>query len=130
MPKRIPLVRPYDETNFSPAAPVLNVSLSTPINGQIIRSLALLDSGADITAIPQWIAQQLQLRYVDEIWVEGYEGIPKKTFVYSVKIIFDNLGDLVIKAIAADSNSILIGRDILNRWSVFLKGRSKTFRIS
>ena len=130
MPKRIPLVRPYDETNFFPPAPVLSVSLSTPINGQIIKSLALLDSGADITAIPQWIVQQLQLRYVDEIWVEGYEGIPKKTFVYSVKIIFDNLGDLVIKAIAADSNSILIGRDILNRWSVFLKGRSKTLKIS
>jgi len=130
MPKKTPLICPYDETNFSPPAPVLSVSLSTPINGQIIKSLALLDSGADITAIPQWVAQQLQLKYVDEITVEGYDGIPTKKFIYSVKIIFPNLEDFIIKSIAVDSKFTLIGRDILNRWSIFLKGRSKTFRIS
>ncbi|MBI5144057.1 MAG: retroviral-like aspartic protease family protein [Candidatus Omnitrophica bacterium] len=130
MPKKKPLIYPYDETNFFPPAPAVNVSLSTPINGQIIKSLALLDSGADITAIPEWIVQRLQLKYVDETSVEGYEGVPTKKLVYSVKIIFDNLGDFIIKVIPIDDKYVLVGRDILNSWSVLLKGRSKTLKIS
>lgn len=61
MPKKKPtFVYPYDKDNFDPPAPVLEVSLSSPtpsFSGQIVKSPALLDSGADITAIPQWIAQ-------------------------------------------------------------------------
>ncbi len=134
MPKRkSTLTYPYDKNNFEPPAPVLDVSLSIPhssFSGQIVKSIALLDSGADMTVIPQWIAQQLQLKYIDEILASGYDGIPKKTFVYSVKIIFDNLGDFIIRTVVSDSEYVLIGRDILNRWSLFLKGRSKIFEIS
>jgi len=95
-----------------------------------VKSLALLDSGADITAIPRWAVQQLQLKYVDEILASGYDGVTKKTLVYSVRIIFDKLGDFIIKTIATDEEYILIGRDILNKWSLLLKGRSKIFEIS
>jgi len=81
--------------------------MPTPLfPGQIVKSPALLDSGADITVIPQWIAHQLQLKYVDEILASGYDGVPKKTFVYSVKIIFDNLGYLVIRTIISDSGYV------------------------
>ena len=131
--KKSSLAYAYDKENFDPPAPVLEVSLSIPtpsFSGQIVRSPALLDSGADITVIPQWIAQQLQLKYVDEVLASGYDGIPKRTFVYSVKIILDNLGDLVIRTITSDGGYVLIGRDILNRWSLFLKGRSRIFEIS
>ncbi|NQS89309.1 retroviral-like aspartic protease family protein [Patescibacteria group bacterium] len=134
MPKKKPsLICAYDKKNFDPPAPVLEVSLSIPALSfprQIIESPALLDSGADITVIPQWIAQQLQLKYVDEIEIIGYNGVKEQTYVYSVKIIFDNLGDLVIRTIASNSGYVLIGRDILNKWSLFLKGRSKIFEIS
>ena len=131
--KKSSLAHVYDEENFDPPAPVLEVSLSIPtpsFSGQIIKCPALLDSGADITVIPQWIVRQLQLQYVDEIIATGYDGIPKRAFVYSVKIILDNLGDLVIRTITSDGGYVLIGRDILNRWSLFLKGRSRIFEIS
>lgn len=131
--KRPTLTYSYNEDHFDPPAPVLEVSLSTTslsISGQIVKSPALLDSGADITVIPQWIAQQLQLKYVDKILVSGYDGMPKETFVYSVKIIFDDLEELIARTITADIEHVLIGRDILNRWSLFLKGRSKIFEIS
>jgi len=131
--KKLPLVHPYNRDNFEPPAPVLEVSLSIPVSvsqGQFVKSLALLDSGADITAIPRWAVQQLQLKYVDEILASGYDGVTKKTLVYSVRIIFDKLGDFIIKTIATDEEYILIGRDILNKWSLLLKGRSKIFEIS
>jgi len=96
----------------------LEVSLAIPgpvAYVQIIKSLALLDSGADITVIPKWVVRQLQLKYVDEVLASGYDGVTRKTFVYSVKIIFDNYGDFIIKTIASDNDHTLIGRDILNR---------------
>lgn len=131
--RKLPLVRSYDKNNFDPPAPVLEVSLTRPgpvSYGQMVRSPALLDSGADMTVIPRWIAQQLQLKYVDEVCAYGYDGVPKETFVYSVKITFDNLGDFIIRTIVSDSEHIFIGRDILNKWSLFLKGPSKIFEIS
>ena len=133
MPKKKLFAYPYDKDNFDPPAPVLEVSLSTPTlmsHSHIVKSLALLDSGADMTVIPQWIVQQLQLKYVDKIPVAGYKGRSQPTFVYSVKIIFSNLGDFIIRAIASDSENVLIGRDILNKWLLFLKGRSGIFEIS
>ena len=132
--KRAKFSYPYDEINFNPPAPVMEVSLSIPSvlpQGQqiILKLPALLDSGADMTVIPKWVAQQLQLKYVDEILASGYDGIPQKTFVYSVKVIFDSLGYFITKTVASDNDYVLIGRDILNRWSLFLKGKSKIFEV-
>jgi predicted aspartyl protease len=128
--KKIPFSRPYDQQNFNPPAPVMEVSLSIPsTHSVILKSLALLDSGADITVIPERIIQQLQLRYVDEITVSGYDGIPKQTFIYSVKLTFNGLGDFIVRAIASSNDYILVGRDILNKWSLLLEGRKEIFKI-
>ncbi len=129
--RKSPLVYPYDANNFNPPAPVLGVSLSSPTSqGEVIKIPAVLDSGADMTVIPQNIVQQLQLKYVDEISAVGYDGIVKKTFVYSTKIIFENIGDFIIRVITSDNDHALIGRDIINKWSVLLRGRNKIFEIS
>ena len=131
---KVAFSHPYDEVNFSPPAPVLEVSLSIPSTSQslqqmVLKSPALLDSGADITVIPEWIAQQLQLKYVDEALASGYNGIIKKTFIYSVKLIFDEIGDFIVRAIATNNDHVIVGRDILNKWSLFLKGKNKIFEI-
>jgi len=127
----ISVTYPYKTDGFNPPAPVLEVSLSLPINpGDIIKIPALLDSGADMTVIPRTVVQQLQLKYVDEIPAVGFDGNVKNTFVYSAKIIFDKLGEFIIRVITCENDHALIGRDILNKWSVFLKGREKVFEIS
>lgn len=131
--KVFPSIYSYDRDNFNPPAPVLEISLTVPnslFSKNYIKSIALLDTGADITVIPQWMVEQLQLKYVDEILASGYDGLPKKTFVYSVKIIIDNLEDFVIRTIAIDKEYVIIGRNMLNKWSLYLKGRDNIFEIS
>ncbi len=127
------LLYPYDEQNFNPPAPSLGVYLSIPSSTsqrQSVKSIALLDSGADITAIPRWAIQQLQLKYVDETFVSGYDRAEKKAFVYSVKVIFEKIGNFTIRAIATDDIYVLVGRDILNKLQLFLKGRTRVFEVS
>jgi len=133
--KQTKFSHPYDEISFNPPAPVLEVSLSIPTTLPqpqqiILKSPALLDSGADITVIPEWVAQQLQLKYVDETIARGYDGISKRTFIYSVKVIFDGLGYFIVRTITSNNDHVLIGRDILNKWSLFLKGKSKIFEVN
>lgn len=130
--KKTPISYAYDEYNFNPPALVLEISLSAPFpsEGQTIKFTALLDSGADISVIPRQIARRLRLRYVNKITVAGFDGAPKTAFVYSVRIISDHLEDFIIQAITANSDHVLIGRDILNKWLLFLKGPSKKFEIS
>ena len=56
--------------------------------------------------------------------------ISKTTFIYSVKLIFDEMGDFIVRAITTNNDYVLVGRDILNKWSLFLKGKNKIFEIS
>lgn len=129
--KKTPFSRPYDQQNFNPPAPVMEVSLSIPsAQSVILKSPALLDSGADITVIPEQIVQELQLKYVDEITACGYDGVPKQAFIYSVKLIFDGLGNFIVRAITSNNDHVLIGRDIINKWSLLLEGRRKIFEIT
>lgn len=129
--KKTPFSRPYDQQNFNPPAPVMEVSLSIPgAQSVILKSPALLDSGADITVIPEQIVQELQLKYVDEITACGYDGVPKQVFIYSVKLIFDGLGNFIVRAITLNNDHALIGRDIINKWSLLLEGKKKIFEIT
>lgn len=132
--RKLTLNFPYDKNNFKPPAPVLEVSLSMPIpslSDQIVKSPALIDTGADITSIPIWIVEELKLTNIDITKVRGYNDTEyKPTNVYTVKIHIENLGDFIIRTIASYDNYVLVGRDILNKWSLFLKGPSEIFEIS
>jgi len=128
--KKLPLIFHYIKNDFDPPAPVLEISLSSPVSqGEAIKIPALLDSGADITVIPQDIVYKLQLKYVDRLPTSGYDGSSKDSCVYSVKIAIENLGNYIIKVIALERDNVLVGRDMLNKWSILLKGREEIFEI-
>lgn len=113
-----------------PLAPLLNIDLIA--NGIVKRNiLALLDSGAGITLIPQDIIEEIQPQIIDTPIHFGFTGGEAESFLYALKIRIPRAGVWYTKAVGYPGlNYVLIGRDILNRCSLFLKGRSKIFEIS
>lgn len=130
----MPFSKNYNSTNtkFEPPAPLVEVNLFTPGNApsKTISVDALIDSGADISVIPRKYVNELKLRPVDSLPAIGYEGIEKTEMVYSVRISIPGVGDYIDRVISSNDECVLLGRDIINHWELFLNGKSKVFQIS
>ena len=93
--------------------------------------LALLDSGAGITLVPQSIVEEIRPSIVDSSVSFGFTGGEAESLVYALKIRIPKVGTWYVEVVEyAGLNYVLVGRDVLNMWSLFLKGRSKIFEIS
>ncbi len=120
----------YD-SNFDPPAPILEISVSTPISEEPqIKLKALIDSGADLTAIPQQIIDRLQLYPVDEINVSDYEGKVLPKTLYTVSLYITNFKPKIIRVVSTEEDLIFLGRDVINNWELLLDGRKEIFDIS
>lgn len=111
-------------------APALNIDV---IANNIEKKgvLALLDSGASITLIPQSIIEEIQPSIVDVPVRFGFTGGEVESLLYALKIRIPKVGTWYVEVVGyAGLSYALIGRDVLNKWSLFLKGRSKIFEIS
>jgi len=127
-------INAYNETDFNPPAPVLDIFLTSPDpflpnNITPIKRIALLDTGADLTAVPEEIAKQLGLRKIDDIMVLDYKGKFFRTAVYVVRFIIEKLIDSNIRVITSDLDYIHLGRDIINQWELCLSASNKTIKI-
>jgi len=122
---------PYRMISYGESlAPALNIDV---IANNIEKKgvLALLDSGASITLIPQSIIEEIQPSIVDVPVRFGFTGGEVESLLYALKIRIPKVGTWYVEVVGyAGLSYALIGRDVLNKWSLFLKGRSKIFEIS
>jgi len=132
----MPFVKKYNDTptKFDPPAPALEMFLSSPGVAALLQTPveALVDSGADITVIPRKFIEELQLKLVDQLPAVGYEGVPSEKLadVYSVKVSIRDVGDYIIRVISSNDDYALIGRDVINSWDLFLRGKTGIFEVS
>lgn len=64
----------YDST-FDPPAPIAEVTVVHPVNRTESAPLrGKLDTGADVTVIPELLVTQLGLTAKGNIWTRGYDG--------------------------------------------------------
>lgn len=65
----------YDSAPFDPPAPVARVTLRNPENRMSVADVPmLLDSGADVTLIPQVYAEQLEVGLDQYFELAGFDG--------------------------------------------------------
>lgn len=119
----------YDANQFSPPAPVAQVTVRNPANAKTVASIQmLLDSGADVTLLPQSVA--------DEVGVEvaagqtydlmGFDGSISRAQVARLDMIL--LGRTFRgQFLLIDQEWGIVGRDVLNLLALVLDGPQLTW---
>ncbi len=104
----------------NPPAPILPVRLGRPGADPHLFLTALVDTGADATVIPQALAGQLDLPVLGEVIIGGTGGVRQRATVHAA--VLEVAGSPWPAEVIALGAEPLLGRDLLNRWVVTLRG--------
>lgn len=116
---------PYDRAK-SPPAPVLPVRVGGAGGRGDTVSPALVDTGADMSVIPVRLARELRLPVVGELRVRGVTG-SERVLLYGVE--FEVAGIKVPVQAAGLGTHMLVGRDVLNRWTLRFRGPEEILEV-
>jgi predicted aspartyl protease len=122
----------YRYAALDPPAPSLLLNLAHPVTGTRVENIsALADSGADQTVIPSRLVDELGLPKLDQEVVRGFDGAPQILGVYAIVMQVRDLAPIEITVIASPRITYaIIGRDVLNRYTVTLDGRKEMLTIT
>lgn len=117
----------YDQ-HFVPPAPVADVIVAHPVTDVISSPFrGKLDTGADLTVIPERLVAELGLPARGRMWVRGYDGTYSQRAVYYVRLYVEGYELPAIRCIAAQRENLLVGRNVLNRFVANLDGPNLRF---
>ena len=109
----------YD-TDFRPSAPVVPLLVRSTTTGAAALVHALIDSGADMTVVPEAIARQLHLPPTDRTVVRGPGGLLSHAAVHAAQVELE--GQVTTLEVLAIGQEPLVGRDLLGSFLVQLDG--------
>jgi hypothetical protein len=119
----------YDASLFDPPAPTARVILRNPATGVVWSDVPmLLDSGADVTLIPQAVLSHLALDAMPdkEYLLAGFNGNVSRTSVARLEMIFCRRtfrGQFLL----VDQEWGILGRNILNTIALLHDGPRLTW---
>lgn len=114
----------YNSIDFDPPAPVAYVTLKHSItNVEWVNVPMQLDSGADVTLVPQTAIARLGLIVLSDIPYEltGFDGTNSQAFAVELKLIFCRR-TFRGRFLLSNQPIGIIGRDILNLVPILLDG--------
>jgi predicted aspartyl protease len=82
----------------------------------------VLDSGADITAVPAAVADRLGLVQFSDVILAGYAGPAVPAESYVVDITLHDFELTAIEVVLTHESYVIAGRDILNQLQITLDG--------
>jgi predicted aspartyl protease len=91
---------------------------------------ALIDTGADLTAVPSTAVKRLRLYSVGRIEVEGFQARVTTVDIYTAQLTVANLPIREMEVIATEQPFVILGRDWLEQYYLLLNGPEKTFSLS
>jgi hypothetical protein len=119
---------PYNRT-LNPPAPFLALVIANRINRRWRATLpALLDTGSEITAIPEPYIERLRLYPVGQIQLTGIHST-KIDYTYSLHLQLLTYKFPDIEVVSTPLEFAVVGREILNELLLTLDGPSLTFSL-
>lgn len=122
----------YDNIKHDPPAPVINITITIPDSSRCKKIPGLIDTGADGTLIPMSIIDDLNLQPVSECDTFDYDGrYTGKKITYAANISLEKINSDLIEVLPLEDNEeAIIGRDILNKLTILLKGKKGVCEIN
>jgi predicted aspartyl protease len=100
-----------------------------PTHFTSVTQPARLDTGSDITLIPERVKNKLGLLPATEISLTEAKGRPTLTKGYYVGLTFEDLTFQNIKVITTDLDYALVGLDVLNSFKIYADGKNQSFTL-
>ncbi len=117
----------YD-TDHDPPAPLVDLTVSSVVNRR--RSLSvLLDTGSDITAVPQTLIDIRQLYPIGRLEMEGVAADTRMMLTYAVHLTIGDLSIPRLEVILTGLDFVVVSRDVLNRLYLLLNGPELDFTV-
>jgi hypothetical protein len=122
---------PRYDTRVQPPAPFVDVLILHPSDHEQTRGIrGKLDSGADISVIPEELADELHLIPAREIQTRGYDGTVRDIQSYFVAFEIEGYPIRLVEVVASRRTDVLLGRDVLNHFRIILDGKMLTFEMT
>jgi hypothetical protein len=90
---------------------------------------ALIDTGADLTAIPEFLDRRLNLYQIGRMAVEDVNGFTEVVDTFVARLI---IADHIIpehKVLITGLDFVVLGRDLLNSFYFLANGPEQTFAL-
>lgn len=104
----------------------IRIGLPGAVPALLLR--ALVDTGADTTVVPEDVARGLRLPVVSFARVRGIGPAAIDASVYSAQI--EAAGVSLLVDVLGLGRETLIGRNVLNEWTITLHGPQRVLEIS
>jgi len=115
--------------DYSPPAPSIKVRFSSPTSTNSMEIEAKIDSGADITVLPQNVVRELRLIPAGRVTVSSFDGQEERKYTYFLNLHFGNFKFSMVEVVGAKRRDALLGRDVLNLLKTILDGKTMNFEL-
>lgn len=121
---------PRYSIEFDPPAPVVNLKVYCPVDHQRVASVSgELDSGVEISVVPQRLVDELHLVPRRGILTQAYDGTQGQWATYMVDLELEGCEVHDVEVIALPRSDAILGRDVLNSFIVTFSGKALTFEV-
>jgi hypothetical protein len=115
---------------FTPPAPVVEVVVQNPRTRRMRAVLpAILDTGADVSALPALVIERLRLYEMHRMLVAGIDGTLRPVFSFGVHVHIAPDIRIPVEVIPCGHEFVILGRDVLNQLVLRLDGPALSLEI-